>query len=1061
MSLITLRSSAKDNGANVFESASYWTNHFKKGIKLHPGNTLELVSMSINKIDKFEIIQGQNDTFLWRIGTGSNSQGGAPVFQQHQITIPSGSYNGLELASTVENLCNSSTFLDPYQGQWVCSYTQDSIESVGSFVLNYGQRATPSDNFNESKIVEIINPTTDGLVPTFTPSSTGSTAGSQLVQFSPSLGNMDGIDTPTHLIQGARGVFGNNGQFSAIINPFRILGDVDIVGTRDFTNFLGDTKTKIGVVERYTSEISDYTHSVTMQSGLDGAISSTLMGISGSLFTDGSSIGSILTAGTGYAVGNSGFLTGGTGEGCVYNVSAVSPTGGVSDLTLSGDSFGYTVGDVLTLSNNGDGGSTFTVSAVNTNAFGTSYSAGDIGDLISVFPLSSSPSVIGKYRVLGVTPTGAVGTIAVLDGFKGVGYNSGDVVRLDGNGDQEAYAQISGVEGGRKDFVGKLDTQGVFGMKSSEGKIWYNLSSANPFLNAYYTPNSTDTFDTVGSVDGGYTFRRVKSQGTSPVYWVKDDSKTNRFKEYSSLPISGTPADTFDLIQQGVFLSSQYGTTVRSQSWVSGTIPPVMTDLPAADQTTATYRYLYDSTTDDFSTTNFSGSVRRIVVPSGGNFVPTYVKNYGSTSIGFVRNDLVTGRTKYPNDSNATFSLQKSDCDMVFEVVSDPDSLGILTSLTQMNNTGSVSYPTPGWRNFKTVFSTKPDSWNSDLSVSKPDNWTSFTYGIDSIKISYTVTNFRTMILTIGHDNAGDGIFTEEVILLKTGQEGMNSKRLTLNVREVFYPLRPIVMMSRGSSFDGRSLRLSGRMDSQELTQDNSVLKNNDSGTTPLDTFSDAEYNFEDSFGAGADMTLSSMFKFNTISQSQVIPGTEPMTVNQIRPQDLQPNIANVSNIFGFENLYNFPSGNASNSIATSSGRVPITQILEPSLHIELPDFNIESWSGESGDSTKSIAIIPREQWTTDAKKGTLHWQSQYPLPVELNLTETKMLYTLTARIREPSGELVKDLINPTELTLRIGETAESRQQRIMDKAFERIAGVVSNRQDALISNVGQMGRTV
>ena len=57
MSLITIRSSTQDNGANVYEPAAYMTNNFKKGIKLHPGNTLELVSMSINKLDKFEIVQ--------------------------------------------------------------------------------------------------------------------------------------------------------------------------------------------------------------------------------------------------------------------------------------------------------------------------------------------------------------------------------------------------------------------------------------------------------------------------------------------------------------------------------------------------------------------------------------------------------------------------------------------------------------------------------------------------------------------------------------------------------------------------------------------------------------------------------------------------------------------------------------------------------------------------------------------------------------------------------------------------------------------------------------------
>ena len=169
--------------------------------------------------------------------------------------------------------------------------------------------------------------------------------------------------------------------------------------------------------------------------------------------------------------------------------------------------------------------------------------------------------------------------------------------------------------------------------------------------------------------------------------------------------------------------------------------------------------------------------------------------------------------------------------------------------------------------------------------------------------------------------------------------------------------------------------------------------------------------------------------------------------------RDVQPNTASINLVLGFPNIANYRTGNATNATATPSGTVPYTSISEPSLHVELPDFNIQSWSGESGDSGKAIAVIPREQWTTDSKKGTLHWQAQHPQPIDLNLAETQTFYQLTARVREPSGELVKDLINPTELCLKIGETAESRQQRVMDKAIEKMAMVVGNAQDRKISS--------
>ena len=196
---------------------------------------------------------------------------------------------------------------------------------------------------------------------------------------------------------------------------------------------------------------------------------------------------------------------------------------------------------------------------------------------------------------------------------------------------------------------------------------------------------------------------------------------------------------------------------------------------------------------------------------------------------------------------------------------------------------------------------------------------------------------------------------------------------------------------------------------------------------------------------------VSALFKFGTVNAEDVVDASPGQ--DQIVSRDVQPNTASINLVLGFPNIANYPSGNATNATATPSGTVPYTSISEPSLHVELPDFNIQSWSGESGDSGKAIAVIPREQWTTDSKKGTLHWQAQYPQPIDLNLAETQTFYQLTARVREPSGELVKDLINPTELCLKIGETAESRQQRVMDKAIEKMAMVVGNAQDRKISS--------
>ena len=152
MSLITLRSSQHQNGATLSESAALISNYFKEGIPLQPGNTLELVSMSITKLEKFEVIEGQNDTFIWRIGTGPSAIGNVPNFSQHQVTLPAGSYNGADLALTLQDSLNNSTLLGNYRGKWAVTFTGATSGAAGAaganakFSIVYGQNTTPPSN---------------------------------------------------------------------------------------------------------------------------------------------------------------------------------------------------------------------------------------------------------------------------------------------------------------------------------------------------------------------------------------------------------------------------------------------------------------------------------------------------------------------------------------------------------------------------------------------------------------------------------------------------------------------------------------------------------------------------------------------------------------------------------------------------------------------------------------------------------------------------------------------------------------------------------------------------
>ena len=97
--------------------------------------------------------------------------------------------------------------------------------------------------------------------------------------------------------------------------------------------------------------------------------------------------------------------------------------------------------------------------------------------------------------------------------------------------------------------------------------------------------------------------------------------------------------------------------------------------------------------------------------------------------------------------------------------------------------------------------------------------------------------------------------------------------------------------------------------------------------------------------------------------------------------------------------------------------------------------------------------MIPKEQWTTDSKTGTLQYVAPYPIPIDLNIPHNMVTNEINARLRQPSGEIANDLINPTEICLRLTESDESKQQRVMNNAMRQMSSFQSNIQDAKISN--------
>ncbi len=144
MSLITLTSRENINNPNS-NNPSILRNHFKDGIKIRKGDQIGLVSLTFNKLPMLEVIQGENDTFTWRIGDRQN-------YLNHKVVIPPGSYTGNTLATEIQKQLNESTILGNYKGKWLVEFNTQLFQGNGGISIEYDQNETPIKGSNITQL---------------------------------------------------------------------------------------------------------------------------------------------------------------------------------------------------------------------------------------------------------------------------------------------------------------------------------------------------------------------------------------------------------------------------------------------------------------------------------------------------------------------------------------------------------------------------------------------------------------------------------------------------------------------------------------------------------------------------------------------------------------------------------------------------------------------------------------------------------------------------------------------------------------------------------------------
>lgn len=422
---------------------------------------------------------------------------------------------------------------------------------------------------------------------------------------------------------------------------------------------------------------------------------------------------------------------------------------------------------------------------------------------------------------------------------------------------------------------------------------------------------------------------------------------------------------------------------------------------------------------------------------------------YGKSTSGYVRDILYNGRDNYPGDANALITnTQPEGFDINIECVDNDAKDGVRFFLGQLKQQAGVDFPNPNWRNasdmvgdFQDIDPTTQFTTLPPISGSAPANWTAFAYGTDHISMRVQITKVTTIKIFLAHDTGGDNVFTDEILVRQTGGTG---NTFTSTLKEKFYPLRPCLAVSRGNQYFSSRYILNGKYDDEEIINPNLFASSSDDLVPAVESLTDA-------VGAVPTnaQTLSALYKFGEIYASDET-GQPP--AGGLPAADHTPS-GNINALIGFDRLYNFVNGQTTNSVVSTNN--PITNIAEPTLSLELPDFNIKGANGNTGDSMRVIAVVPKEELSTNEKTGTLHYYPAFPVMIDLNLPQEQIFYDLNAILRLPDGKVANDLINPTEITLLFKEGEESKQRRMMKEQVALMSSMMGNKQSAMIGGIG------
>ena len=361
---------------------------------------------------------------------------------------------------------------------------------------------------------------------------------------------------------------------------------------------------------------------------------------------------------------------------------------------------------------------------------------------------------------------------------------------------------------------------------------------------------------------------------------------------------------------------------------------------------------------------------------------------------------------------------------------------------------GNRPFPEAGWRGGDYIPWSPPethaDPWNADTVAG---SWLKVRIEIQEclqwvVKVNRTAGPPATDFAT-----AGDWV-DEKTIWDTRGKTVAPGTTLT---KESHYQLRPAMALNRGGFYHRSTFDTGLDCCFDPVEHNDSPAAESSAGVwAEFSPEVHAALQLDPPLLAGEKLKLAQLFKWGEVTPAQIGAG-----VGQLSAIKVPPNVANCDVLLGMPTFKDVLKGVDAEPTFVSTDD-PQEETEKPELLVSLPQFpGLKSWNGASTDCGKVIHVVPGEELHGGKNAGELFYAAPFKIPIDLKIAHSQVMYELTALITNADGTMNDGMRHPTNITLLVESSAESKLARAMAQALDNHDGQASNQQSAQIATIG------